>query len=166
MVIGRRHDVPVLNRRLYLPEDVEHVAASEGKLHPAAGIDYFAIAENIYPWHRIPDLVIGRPRYDNFLVMTASLHNMGVVDATETAVALHQSDIEGSRSGHRHSDSNYNRDVIKRYAARRRGCLRTTCTKYITKLTTEIVRTSNATSQSERRIERNIVVVLRSNSRQ
>ena len=152
----------MLNRRLYLPEDVEHVAASEGKLHPAAGIDYFAIAENIYPWHRIPDLVIGRPRYDNFLVMTASLHNMGVVDATETAVALHQSDIEGSRSGHSHSDSNYN----ERYAARRRGCLRTTCTKYIAKLTTEIVRTSNATSQSERRIERNIVVVLRSNSKQ
>jgi len=144
MVIGRRRDVLVMHRQIYLPDDVEHVAASEGKLHSSFGIDYFAIADNIYPWHRVPDLVIGRPRYDNFLVSTASLYNVSAVDATNTIVALHQTDAEGIGSGHRHKDRNYNSRVLRKFSAGHRGCKRTTCTKYLTKLTGQVPYTSGA----------------------
>jgi len=135
MVIGRRNDVFIADRRLFLPNDVEYVALSEGKLHTAGGIDYFAIARNIFPWYRYPDLIIGRPSYDNFLVATASMNNVSVVDASRTVVALHQTDAEGIGSGHRRMDSNYNRRIIfSRYTRAFHGCSHIDCTKYITKL--------------------------------
>jgi len=111
MVIGRRSDVSINNRTIYLPEDVKKVAKADGKLHSSYGIDYFAIAGNNYPWHKVPDLVIGRPAYDNFLVATATRYNVSVVDATNTVVALHQTDAEGIGSGHRRSDSDYNGEL-------------------------------------------------------
>ena len=160
-MIGRRSDVFIAHRRLYLPNDVERVAQSEGKLHPAAGVDYFAIARNVFPWHHVPDLIIGRPGYDNFLVATASLYNVSVVDATRTVVALHQTDAEGIGSGHRRIDSKYNRRIIRRYTEARHGCSRTDCTKYVTMLTDRVsqnVLRYNASGHEKRAI----VVVKRS----
>jgi len=132
MVIGRRSDVPISNRTIYIPENVNKVAKADGKLHSSSGIDYFAIAGNNYPWHKVPDLVIGRPAYDNFLVATATRYNVSVVDATNTVVALHQTDAEGIGSGHRRHDSDYNRRIIRRYTAGLQGCIRTNCAKYKT----------------------------------
>jgi len=162
MVIGRRLDVRVMRRKIYLPGDVEYIAASEGKLHSSSGIDYFVIADNLYPWHHVPDLVIGRPRYDNFLVSTASLYNVSAVDATNTIVALHQTDREGIGSGHRHNDSNYNRRILRKFSAGRHGCWRTICTKYLTKLTGQVASKSRASSMSKG----TITVALRSRVKQ
>ena len=164
MVIGRRTDVAIADRTLYLPNNVEHIAVSEGILHPTTGIDYFAIAGNQYPWHRVPDLVIGRPGYDNFLVATASLNNVAVVDATRTVVALHQTDAEGLGSGHRRNDSTYNRQIIRKYTAARHGCSRTDCTQYMTQLRDLVITsalTSRTTLPSQICRRRAIVVVLR-----
>jgi len=166
MVIGRRTDVKIANRELFLPSNVERIAKSEGKLHPKYGIDYFAIASNRFPWHEVPNLVIGRPAYDNFLVATASRYNVSVVDATSTVVALHQTDAEGIGSGHRRNDSNYNQWVIRRYAAGHSGCRNTGCTEYITKLiypANPDLLTSSASLPSKKRGRGtvNIVVVLR-----
>ena len=160
MVIGRRTDVWLRNRTLYLPDDVQHIAVSEGKLYPPVGMDYFAIAANRYPWKRVPDLVIGRAYYDNFLVSTASLYNVSLVDATETVVALHQTDNDSVQPGYSHVDSNYNRPLVGIYTAGRRSCRRTDCTKYITKLTarTDDIHTQPLLSNGRR----SIVVVLRS----
>jgi len=165
MVIGRRRDVPMANRTLYLPDDVEHVAIFEGKFHISAGIDYFAIAGNQYPWDLVPDLVIGRPGYDNFMVETASLNNVSVVDASKTIVALHQTDEEGVGSGHRRKDSSYNGRIIARHKASYRehwnGCTRTDCTEYITKITNTTALSSNTLLMSESHTKRAIVVALR-----
>jgi len=100
---------------------------------------------------KVPNLVIGRPGYDNFLVATASLNNVAVVDATKTVIALHQTDAEGVGSGHRRHDSRYNRHVLGRYG--HRGCEQTDCTKYTT--------FSNSTEQQGR----SVVVALRRRSR-
>jgi len=166
MVIGRRSDVLLAHRRLFLPKDVEYVALSEGKLHTAGGIDYFAIARNDFPWHHYPDLIIGRPSYDNFLVATASLNNVSVVDATRTVVALHQTDTEGIGSGHRRIDSNYNRRIIfSRYTEAFHSCSHIDCTKYITKLIDRVSQNalrSNTSRLPERYKKSAIVVVLRS----
>jgi len=137
MVIGRRSDVPIRNRTIYILEDVKKVAKADGKLHSSYGIDYFAIASNNYPWHKVPDLVIGRPAYDNFLVATATRYNVSVVDATDTVIALHQTDADGLNSGHRRSDSDYNRRIIRRYTAGLQGCTRTNCAKYKTRRLTK-----------------------------
>jgi len=169
MVIGRRNDVLIAHRRLYLPHDIDYVALSEGKVHTAGGIDYFAIARNVFPWHQYPDLIIGRPSYDNFLVATASQNNVSIVDATRTIVALHQTDAEGLGSGQRRIDSNYNRRIIfSRYAESFYGCSHIDCTTYLTKLTDVVNRNTLRTNTwllSERYKKAGISVVLRSYSK-
>ena len=161
MVIGRRHDVPVTNETLYLPGDVENAASSKGTLHPPYGIDYFAVAGNHYPWHHVPDLVIGRPGYDNFLVATATLYNVSVVDATDTVVALHQTDMDGNGAGHFSKNNNYNRKIIRKYPTVYRVCWRTDCTRYKTKLASPRAPTFNASPPSRGGLRRIVVVVLR-----
>jgi len=50
------------------------------------------------------DLVIARPGYDNYIVAIAVRHNVSVVDATETVLAVHQTDTELDAAGWRHKD--------------------------------------------------------------
>ena len=94
LVIGRRWNVWWQNLTLYLPEQVTHVAHTFGKLHIRSAVDYFIIAKNEFPWHRLPDVVIARRGYDNYLVMLAVRERVSVVDITNTLVAAHQTDTE------------------------------------------------------------------------
>ena len=151
LVVGQRADITVQDRVLYRPESVQKkVSALQGRLHPAYGVDYFAIARNLYPWNLVPDLVIGRPAYDNFMVHVASTHNMSVVDATQTLTALHQTDKDGVGSGHRRSDSQYNRKTLSRFQSQR-GCGATSCTAYKTRWHTEPVSMSRLIVKQKRR---------------
>ena len=61
--------------------------------------DYFLTARNGYPWATIPDFVVGRVGYDNWLVATALAKGIPVVDVTETVTALHQSGRDGDHAG-------------------------------------------------------------------
>jgi len=134
LVVGQRADVDVHNRVLYRPECVQQeVTALKGRLHPAYGIDYFAIARNQFPWSQVPDLIIGHPGYDNFLVAVASTSNVSVVDATETLAALHQTDQDGVGTGHKRDDRTYNHRRIVGSLGQLRGCSHIQCTKYRTR---------------------------------
>ena len=99
LVIGRRTNVRYKNKPLYHPSDVTKLAKQKGRLFVVSAIDYFFIARNAFPWHRIPDMVIGRNGYDNFLVLTAIENNVSVIDATGTLLAVHQTDEEGNFAG-------------------------------------------------------------------
>jgi len=109
MVIGRRIDVPwTANKSLYLPYDVTY-ESTKGKPIKTYAEDFFFIARNAFPWHRVhEDLVIGRPGYDNFVVAIAVYNNVSVIDATLTLRAIHQSDQEGNRAGWQHRDNGRN----------------------------------------------------------
>ena len=39
-----------------------------GKVDNGKAIDYFIIRNDSFPWHRVPDFVIGRPFYDKWMV--------------------------------------------------------------------------------------------------
>lgn len=124
LVIGRRTNFNVTDRDVYRPDDVTNLAREEGCLFYAHAQDYFFIAHNDFPWRVVPDVVIGLPAYDNFLVGTAIRQGVSVVDASPTLVALHQSDGEGNFAGHHRAFRNYNKLVIgKRF-------------RYVTGLTT------------------------------
>ncbi|KAK3599737.1 hypothetical protein CHS0354_037210, partial [Potamilus streckersoni] len=58
-------------------------------LFAAYAEDYF-ITSTSYPWKDIPDIVIGRRAYDNWLVLNARTMMHRVLDATETILAVHQ----------------------------------------------------------------------------
>ena len=68
-MVGQRMDTPIANKTNLLDfATLEGVARETGRLHSTAAIDYFFMARNDYPWHRVPDVVVGRPSYDNFIV--------------------------------------------------------------------------------------------------
>ena len=109
LVVGRRTNVLLGNDSLlYLPENVTLAARQRGKLFQENAEDYFFISFNDFPWHLVADVVVGRPAYDNYLVALAIQHNVTVVDATATLLAVHQSDKEGNFAGHANKDSAFN----------------------------------------------------------
>ena len=90
LVIGRRvnyqfkrnheiHDLTSINQYV-----------RNGTLFQVSAQDYFISTHSGYPWDSIPDFVVGRIGYDNWLVATAVQRNISVVDATPTLSALHQ----------------------------------------------------------------------------
>ena len=65
--------------------------------------DYFITTRNGFPWKEIPDFVIGRVGWDNWLVTYALSHYHYVIDATNTITCLHQSSLDGNYAGFTHS---------------------------------------------------------------
>jgi hypothetical protein len=114
-------------------DDVQRQARTKGRLFISNAQDYFLIAGNRFPWHRIPDIVIGRPAYDNFVVAMAIRDGVSVIDATASILAVHQSDRDGNFAGHNNSDRNANVAVIGKYFSYRRGF--TSRSQYVTMVT-------------------------------
>jgi hypothetical protein len=90
LVIGRRTS---LNFSIYENLTVSHFkdvrkVAESGILDRADAEDYFLVTRS-FPWKLLPDLVIGRKGYDNFLVAKSIENNVSVIDATDTITSLH-----------------------------------------------------------------------------
>ena len=99
LVIGRRRNWKIKwQQHVSKLEEIGHYAKS-AKLSMPFSHDYFISTRNGYPWSTIPDFVVGRNAYDNWLVTTALTKKIPLVDATETITALHQSDSQGDREG-------------------------------------------------------------------
>jgi len=91
LIVGRRTNALLGNGSLpYLPDNVAKTARRRGRLFLTGAEDYFFVAFNDFPWHRVLDVVVGRPAYDNYLVGLAIAQNVTVVDASATLLALHQ----------------------------------------------------------------------------
>ena len=113
MVIGRRWNVIWRNlTSLYLPEHVTEIAGTHGSLHVKWALDYFIIARNEFPWNQLPDVVIARPGYDNYLVMLAVRENVSVVDTSNTLVAVHQTDNEAKDLRRHSGQHDYNMQLL------------------------------------------------------
>ena len=65
LVVGRRKNYKYNNQPLYNLDEVEKVGSSLPFFRIDAE-DYFLISGDSFPWHKIPDVVIGRPgEYSN-----------------------------------------------------------------------------------------------------
>ena len=120
LVIGRRLNININESSgeiLFDSISVTRKAKKHGKLFLTVAEDFFFIARpELFPWHTIKDVVIGRRGYDNYLVGQALRGGVAVVDATNTIVALHQTGKDGNFAGHRRSaDKDYNIQLIGRY---------------------------------------------------
>lgn len=117
LIVGKRTNFILNDREIYLPWDVDRLAKAEGRLFISDAQDYFFMTPE-FPWTYVPDVVVGRPGYDNFLVATAIRKGVSVVDATRSLVALHQTDQDGNFAGHNrnNSDRDFNlRAIGKRF---------------------------------------------------
>ena len=91
LISGKRVDLMMERYKLRHISSANEVdgLVRKGAIAHGYAEDFF-ITTRQFPWQHIPDLVIGRPKYDNFLLYMARLHNVPVVDVSMTVVALHQ----------------------------------------------------------------------------
>ncbi len=61
------------------------------------------MSRNLVNWTTLPNFVVGRVAYDNALVDWA-YHNVYLIDAAQTILALHQSTDDGNRAWSQNPD--------------------------------------------------------------
>lgn len=81
-----------------------------GSLHRPAGSDFFLFPKSCYT--DIPDFIIGRAGWDNWMIYKARKEGWPVVDCTPSVMIVHQnhdySHLPGWESHHEHPDTNEN----------------------------------------------------------
>ena len=137
LVIGRRWNVRWQNMSLYLPEQVTRIARTRGRLHIRSAVDYFVIARNDFPWHCLPDVVIARRGYDNYLVMIAVRQNVSVVDISNNLVAVHQTDTQAKARDRHNVAHEYNMEILGPFRSRKGY---TSSAQYLTKSVKDTIR--------------------------
>ena len=87
---------------------------SRGKLFGNNAEDFFIVTPGTFVWKEIPEFVIGRPGYDNWLVdyMYHRANSSDLIDVTSTVPAIHQTGKDGNGAGHKMKkpDRSWNRD--------------------------------------------------------
>ncbi|MBI4363922.1 MAG: hypothetical protein HY568_00675 [Candidatus Latescibacteria bacterium] len=97
LMIGQRWDLDVNEPIDFGRSDWEAAlrgrTARAGTLHPPSGSDYF-----VYPRGaigRLPSFAVGRPGWDNWMIYRARRLGWPVVDATASALVIHQNHAYG-----------------------------------------------------------------------
>jgi hypothetical protein len=67
---------------------LHHYAATKGKLDNWVAMDYFAFPRGVY--NDVPPFIVGRARWDNWMIYSALTRGIPVVDATYDVLAIHQ----------------------------------------------------------------------------
>jgi len=101
LMVGRRTNVPWLETYDSTHEDFDFEAHfNRGELFLPNAIDYFTITKSAIDWDSTPPFVVGRAGYDNWLVEEMGWRNkkVALVDATQTAQMIHQTDGGGQFS--------------------------------------------------------------------
>jgi hypothetical protein len=93
LMAGRRWDVDVRSRLNFGAADWESqlrkLVKETGRQRPPQWIDYFLFPKELY-YKKIPEFVIGRPGWDNWLLWYPLSQNVPVVDASGAVLAVHQ----------------------------------------------------------------------------
>lgn len=122
LIVGRRtnFDMPlsldadsplVINGKDDLPR--VRAMAARGRLFQTDAQDFFFIHRNSFNWKKIPDFVIGRLAYDNWLVDHAYHDNLDRVDISRTVYAVHQTGADGNKAGHKkRMDTDWNKQLV------------------------------------------------------
>ncbi|XP_069113653.1 uncharacterized protein [Argopecten irradians] len=134
MIIGRRTNVPdVTSAEAVSGDKVQKTAKVRGKIFTVWAEDYFITSAN-YPWKDIPEVVIGRRAYDNWLVSNARKQKHVTIDATDTLVALHQTTKAGNQEGFKADNPEYNHNLLRRmYRHLHYAAGLTSCADYYTR---------------------------------
>ncbi|OWF52120.1 uncharacterized protein LOC110448187 [Mizuhopecten yessoensis] len=134
MIVGRRTNVQdVTSEEASSGKSVQRTANIRGKIFTVWAEDYFITSTN-YPWKDIPEVVIGRRAYDNWLVSNARKQKHVTIDATDTLVALHQTTKAGNQEGFKADNPEYNHNLLRRmYHQLHYGAGLTSCAEYYTR---------------------------------
>jgi len=93
LLAGRRWDMDIQEPWDFQQPDWEErlhtLARQTNRQRPAQWIDYFVFSKGLY-YHQVPDFVIGRPGWDNWLLWYARSSGATLVDASPMVCAVHQ----------------------------------------------------------------------------
>lgn len=93
LITGRRIDIGLENKLIRHKHIRTHEQLDEisryGLFSYGYAEDYF-ITNRQYSWSRFPNLVVGRPRVDNWLIFSSRKRGVYVIDASATVIAVHQ----------------------------------------------------------------------------
>lgn len=82
----------------------------QGQLHRPAGSDFFLFPRSCYA--DIPNFIIGRAGWDNWMIYKACKENWAVIDCTPSVMIVHQnhdySHLPGAKPHYDHPDTNEN----------------------------------------------------------
>ena len=96
LVVGRRRNVDVEKLDLGSGSNFTMIGRMDSvKPFHGHAQDYFIVSRRGLPWEEIPDFVVGRNGYDNWLVVMAQRWNITLIDASRTVLALHQLGKDG-----------------------------------------------------------------------
>jgi hypothetical protein len=101
LVVGQRTDLDITEPLMFSEgwgDRLRTDAKQHGTLHQQAGIDYFVYRKDILG--EIPAFALGRWRWDNWIVWSALLRGIPVIDATECVLAIHQNHDHSHHGGH------------------------------------------------------------------
>ena len=91
LIVGKRTNVLGINEAEATSDsNLTRAAKTRGTLMPSFAADYF-ISNKLFPWMYIPDLVIGAPRYDNWLMQLSRKEAIVGIDVSKTVLAVHHS---------------------------------------------------------------------------
>ena len=90
--------------------DFEEKVKKDGLRHPRGGSDIFIFPRECY--ENIPELVVGRAGWDNWMIYHARCQHWGVVDASSSMTVIHQSHdyrhLPGGKPHYRHPETEEN----------------------------------------------------------
>ena len=92
LLIGHRWDIDLneiidYNNNRHYEKFIKRID-NEGIRHGSSGIDYFVFNKGL--WKKLPDFIIGRPGYDNWLIWNIRRRMLPVIDGSEVIKAVHQ----------------------------------------------------------------------------
>ena len=92
LIVGQRWDLDLNETIDFYSADwrqqLREKVRLHGTLHDAGGIDYFVYSRGI--WQNIPEMVVGRAGYDNWLIYYCRSRKIPVINATDVITAIHQ----------------------------------------------------------------------------
>lgn len=115
LIVGQRTNVKNISKLQAVSFDsLRRISAERGSLFTPWGVDFFITSAN-YPWKKMPDVVIGRVAYDNFIILESIRRNVVVIDATRTLLAVHHTTKSGNFEGHSKPNGSLNYVIINHY---------------------------------------------------
>ncbi|XP_052061772.1 uncharacterized protein LOC127701840 [Mytilus californianus] len=115
-ISGCRFDIENITSKDISSYDKILQIKEDSKKHPPSGQDYF-ITDFNYPWGGIPDVVVGKHKIDNWLLINAIENSHTAIDASVGITAVHQTvDLGSWESGKMNSNSSdhlYNENLLQ-----------------------------------------------------